>query len=460
MIQDFVRWEDSQSFQGQVPLWCWVRWLRTLLGVFISTDWQGDIYRCWEMCSTLVGMDMPLLFWVLQCRKRIFWQLPVLSVETQNWWAWRLERSMLPTGVGRGQQVCAMETQTRYGFTVKMTCQCENWTAAVEIFLRLGERYREVRKPTLEVTYLCQKVLWFLVTFSGWKLYPVRQESSCGGWGEKLMGRRLISGELLSTLNSDCSWQLITTTKYWCWTQGLGHLCRPSPHLIQGFSAGHKVVWCWDTIQKKNTSHTCNWLTPKKVQTILVKRSEKINRIFTAKGTNTKQIKVYWLEDLWIAHDFGWESFLGDLRSWSDLWAFGKSEQNWSKWNQITYRQRLPKVCLQQFHGQDEDWFGIFWALLVHFRLGIMRKEGICQIWIFGFLRSKRSNLEVRKIWGVDVEMAPYLRKYKNLVKEVYWWNVVYCMGVWVVTFDFWFLKIFTWFLGGAKVWVKKSFFW
>ncbi len=83
--------------------------------------------------------------------------------------------------------------------------------------------------------------------------------------------------------------------------------------------------------------------------------------------------------------------------AWSDLWAFGKSERNRSKQNQITYRKGLPKVCLQQFYGQDEDWFGIFWALLVHFGLGIMREEGICQIWMFGFLRSKRSNLEVWK---------------------------------------------------------------
>ncbi len=88
-----------------------------------------------------------------------------------------------------------------------------------------------------------------------------------------------------------------------------------------------------------------------------------------------------------------------------------------------------------------------------------MCKEGICQIWNFGFLRSKRSNLEVWKKWGVNVEMSPYLRRYKYLVKEVYWWNVVYCMGVWEVAFNFWFLKIFIWFLGEAKVWVKKSFF-
>ncbi len=49
-----------------------------------------------------------------------------------------------------------------------------------------------------------------------------------------------------------------------------------------------------------------------------------------------------------------------------------------------------------------------------------MHEEGICQICILGFLRSKRSNLEVKKKWGVYVEMSLYLRRYKYLVKEVY----------------------------------------
>ncbi len=81
--------------------------------------------------------------------------------------------------------------------------------------------------------------------------------------------------------------------------------------------------------------------------------------------------------------------FLGDLR-----WV-ARFEPNRCEPNRSTYRQPLPKVCLQHLHGQDEDWFRTFWALLVHFGLGIMREEGICQIWIFRFLRSKRSNLEV-----------------------------------------------------------------
>ncbi len=82
------------------------------------------------------------------------------------------------------------------------------------------------------------------------------------------------------------------------------------------------------------------------------------------------------------------------------IWA---DEPNWCQPNQSTYRQHLPKVCLQHFHGQDEDWFRILRTLLVHFGLGIMCEEGICQIWIFGFLRSKGSILEVQKKWGMDV---------------------------------------------------------
>ncbi len=95
--------------------------------------------------------------------------------------------------------------------------------------------------------------------------------------------------------------------------------------------------------------------------------------------------------------------WIGDLRRLWDLRAFGKSEWNRSKQNQITYRQPSPKVCVQQFHGQDEDQFRIFWAFLVQFGLGIMLKEGICEVWIFRSMRSNISNLEVWKIWGMYV---------------------------------------------------------
>ncbi len=42
-------------------------------------------------------------------------------------------------------------------------------------------------------------------------------------------------------------------------------------------------------------------------------------------------------------------TFLGDLR-----WV-ARFEPNQCEPNQSTYRQRLPKVCQQQFHGQDEN---------------------------------------------------------------------------------------------------------
>ncbi len=145
--------------------------------------------------------------------------------------------------------------------------------------------------------------------------------------------------------------------------------------------------------------------------------------------------------------------------AWSDLWAFVKGERNRSAQNQITYRLGLPKVCVHLPHHQNGHRFRIFWDLLVLFGLGIMLEEGICEVWILGFMRSKSSNLEVQIIWGIDVEMGPYLWRHKYFVKEVHWWIVVYCMGVWEVAFDLWFLKIFICFLGGIKGRVKISDF-
>ncbi len=48
--------------------------------------------------------------------------------------------------------------------------------------------------------------------------------------------------------------------------------------------------------------------------------------------------------------------------AWSDLWAFGKK---WAKSNHL--KAGLPKVSIHLFHGQNEDQFRIFWALLVDF---------------------------------------------------------------------------------------------
>ncbi len=52
---------------------------------------------------------------------------------------------------------------------------------------------------------------------------------------------------------------------------------------------------------------------------------------------------------------------------WGDL---SSNEPNWCEPNQSTYRQHLPKVCVQQFHGQDEDRLRIFSALFGSFWVG------------------------------------------------------------------------------------------
>ena len=51
--------------------------------------------------------------------------------------------------------------------------------------------------------------------------------------------------------------------------------------------------------------------------------------------------------------------------------------------NQSTCRQHLPKVCVQQLHGQDEDYFGIFWDLLLYFWVGDNAQGRNLLSWIF-----------------------------------------------------------------------------
>ncbi len=70
---------------------------------------------------------------------------------------------------------------------------------------------------------------------------------------------------------------------------------------------------------------------------------------------------------------------------------------------------------------------------MVLFGLCIMCQEGKFKVWIFGFFRSKSSNLKGWKISDMLGQISPYLRKCEYLVKEVYWWNVVHCTGVWLV---------------------------
>ncbi len=140
----------------------------------------------------------------------------------------------------------------------------------------------------------------------------------------------------------------------------------------------------------------------------------------------------------------------------SDLGAFGKSNWNQSNQNQSTCKQDSWKVCVEQCHGQDENGFGIYWTILLQFGLGIMCKEGFWEVLIFGLFRSKTSNFEGLKIWGMDVGMGLYLRKYKFLV---YWWNVVYCVGVLSSSNHFLIFKNFYMLLGGVKDQVETSDF-
>ena len=88
-------------------------------------------------------------------------------------------------------------------------------------------------------------------------------------------------------------------------------------------------------------------------------------------------------------------------------------------------------------------WFNLGWGLC-------MRKENVK----FEFLGSKGQKVQIgrEENLGLLGQIGPYLRKYKYLVKEVYY------MGVWIAAFYFIFLKNFTWFLGGAKVWFGNKF--
>ena len=157
-------------------------------------------------------------------------------------------------------------------------------------------------------------------------------------------------------------------------------------------------------------------------------------------------------------HTCRWPNKSQFLVIWGGLRDLGSSEPNRSKPNQSTCRQGWWKVCVHLFHSQDKDQFQVFWALLVQIGLGIVHQEEFGELWNLRFSRPKSLNLEAQKLQGMVVEIAPYLRKYKYLVKEVYWWNLVNCIGVWVVGFDFWFLKNFIQFLDRAKVGVEKSF--
>ncbi len=53
-----------------------------------------------------------------------------------------------------------------------------------------------------------------------------------------------------------------------------------------------------------------------------------------------------------------------------------------------------------------------------------MMWEFECQVWIFGLLRAKSSNFWGQWILDFTVQSGWYLRKYKYLMKDIYWWKV------------------------------------
>ncbi len=121
--------------------------------------------------------------------------------------------------------------------------------------------------------------------------------------------------------------------------------------------------------------------------------------------------------------------------------------------------QGQPKVCVQQFHGQDEDRFGILQAVLVQFGLGIMCQEEFGEVLILGFFRSKSSDLEEPKIWGMDVEMGSNLRKYKffgerSMLIKCSFLFVYLSSSIHVLIFNI-FCVVFRW----GQRWIKISDF-
>ena len=97
--------------------------------------------------------------------------------------------------------------------------------------------------------------------------------------------------------------------------------------------------------------------------------------------------------------------------------------------------QKYVHTCFMVKMRIDVGSFGLFWVLLVQFGNVPGR---IFRSFIFGVLWVKKFKFGSTKIWGMDVETVLYLRMYKYLVKEVWWWNMVYCVGVWEVAFNFW----------------------
>ncbi len=80
-------------------------------------------------------------------------------------------------------------------------------------------------------------------------------------------------------------------------------------------------------------------------------------------------------------------SFRGVLFGWFEEVLLKVAKSDIKQSNQITYRQCLPKVYMQQFHRQDKIQIWIFWMFLNLCGSWIMGESGIYQVCIFRFLR-------------------------------------------------------------------------
>ncbi len=130
-----------------------------------------------------------------------------------------------------------------------------------------------------------------------------------------------------------------------------------------------------------------------------------------------------------FGHYVFWSLVIVDLRRLficcCEKFNFWRTKTGWQK--QITYRQHLPNICVQQFHSEDkfQIWtFGSFW---------ICMGKGQCtskEFVKFAFLDFWGQKLQIFGVAKFDAQSRWYLRMYKYLMKDACWWNVVYKLGV------------------------------
>ncbi len=110
---------------------------------------------------------------------------------------------------------------------------------------------------------------------------------------------------------------------------------------------------------------------------------------------------------------------------WYEEVALLKVAQFWAtaQLKQITRGQPVHQVCIPVSWwrwGSNWDLLGFFGSIWVEDNMQ-GRKMSSLNFWVLW---------KGLKIWDTVAQIAPYLRKYKYLVKEVYWRNVGYCLGV------------------------------